>query len=157
MSRTPSYEYEALHQFEAIFRDGEHKTQAATRDYQRVWENVINNPPEDGVTPVVVYRMNGRTCAAISGLDDLVDNEECAMEIARLASRVAELEAREAKLRKCVEAGDNFVHAVVTIESSPGMMSVYTIAEAHHCAYNGANWSGELANYRAAREEVDRE
>lgn len=91
MSRTPSYEYEVLHQFEAIFRDGEHKTQAATRDYQRVWENVINNPPEDGVTPVVVYRMNGRTCAAIAGLDDLVDNEECAMEIARLASRVAEL------------------------------------------------------------------
>ena len=106
MSRTPSYEYEVLHQFEAIFRDGEHKTQAATRDYQRVWENVINNPPEDGVTPVVVYRMNGRTCAAIAGMDDLVDNEECAMEIARLAARVAELEAREKKLRACVEAAD---------------------------------------------------
>lgn len=107
MSRTPSYEYEVLHQFEAIFRDGEQRTQAATRDYQRVWENVINNPPEDGVTPVVVYRMNGRTCAAIAGLDDLVDNEECAMEIARLATRVAELEAENAKLRACVKASDD--------------------------------------------------
>ncbi len=94
MSRTPSYEYEVLHQFEVIFRDGEHKTQAATRDYQRVWENVIDNPPEEGVTPIVVYRMNGSTCAAIAGLDDLVDNEECAMEIARLAARVAELEEK---------------------------------------------------------------
>lgn len=111
MSRTPSYEYEVLHQFEAIFRDGEHKTQAATRDYQRVWENVINNPPEDGVTPVVVYRMNGRTCAAIAGLDDLVDNEECAMEIARLAARVAELEGENAKLRACVdEIRDNVLY-----------------------------------------------
>lgn len=106
MSRTPSYEYEVLHQFEAIFRDGEHKTQAATRDYQRVWENVINNPPEDGVTPVVVYRMNGRTCAAIAGLDDLVDNEECAMELARLAARVAELEAANAKLRRYFETAE---------------------------------------------------
>lgn len=70
--------------------------------------------------------------------------------------RITELEAREAKLRKCVEAADTFVEAAVDIDSSPAMMSVYTIAEVHHCPYNGANWSGELANYRAARAEVDK-
>lgn len=82
----PSYEYELLHQFEVVFRDGEHKTQAATRDYSKVWENVIDNPPDEGVTPVHVYRMNGTTCAVIAGMDELVENEECAMEIARLAA-----------------------------------------------------------------------
>ena len=66
------------------------------------------------------------------------------------------LEAENTKLRKCVEAADTFVEAAVDIDSSPAMMSVYTIAEVHHCPYNGANWSGELANYRAARAEVDK-
>ena len=84
--KTPSYEYELLHQFEVIFRDGEHKTQAATRDYSKVWENVIDNPPAEGVTPIHVYRMDGTTCAVIAGVDELVENEECAMEIARLAA-----------------------------------------------------------------------
>ena len=156
MSRTPSYEYEVLHQFEAIFRDGEHRTQAATRDYRKVWENVIDDPPEEGVTPIVVYRMNGSTCAAIAGLDDLVENEECAMELARLAARVTELEKENAKLRKCMEAADAYVEAVVRIEDSPAMQGVYSIAAVHHCPYNGANWSGELAQYRAARAEVDK-
>lgn len=86
-------EYELLHQFEVVFRDGEHRTQAATRDYQQVWKNVIDNPPEDGVTPVLVYRQNGEVCAAIAGMDDLIDNVECSMEIARLAARVKDLEA----------------------------------------------------------------
>ena len=90
--KTPSYEYELLHQFEVIFRDGEHKTQDATRDYSKVWENVIDNPPGDGVTPIHVYRMNGTTCAVIAGVDELVDNEECAMEIARLAALLLEAE-----------------------------------------------------------------
>ena len=85
----PSYEYELLHQFEVIFRDGEHKTQAASRDYSNVWENVIDNPPDEGVTPVHVYRMNGTTCAVIAGMDELVENEECAMEIVRLATALA--------------------------------------------------------------------
>lgn len=156
MSRTPSYEYEVLHQFEAIFRDGEHRTQAATRDYRKVWENVIDDPPEEGVTPIVVYRMNGSTCAAIAGLDDLVENEECAMEIARLAARVTELEAERAKLWKCVDAADAYVEAVMRIEASPAMMKVYGIAEVAGCPYSGANWSGELAAYRAARAEVDK-
>lgn len=83
----PSYEYELLHQFEVIFRDGEHKTQAATRDYSKVWESIIDNPPDDGVTPIHVYRLNGTTCAVIAGMDEPVNNEECAMEIVRLASR----------------------------------------------------------------------
>jgi len=93
--KTPSYEYELLHQFEVIFRDGEHKTQAATRDYSKVWENIIDNPPEEGVTPIHVYRLNGTTCAVIAGMDELVENEECAMEIARLSARLAE----DAKVR----------------------------------------------------------
>lgn len=93
--KTPSYEYELLHQFEVIFRDGEHKTQAATRDYSKVWESVIDNPPEEGVTPIHVYRLNGTTCAVIAGMDELVENEECAMEIARLSARLAE----DAKVR----------------------------------------------------------
>ena len=83
----PSYEYELLHQFEVIFRDGEHKTQAASRDYSNVWENVIDNPPDEGVTPIHVYRLNGTTCAVIAGMDEPINNEECAMEIVRLASR----------------------------------------------------------------------
>ena len=90
MSKTPSYTYELLHQFEVVFRDGEHKTQAATRDYSKVWESIIDNPPEEGVTPIHVYRLNGTTCAVIAGVDDLVENEECAMEIARLSARLAE-------------------------------------------------------------------
>ena len=84
--RAPSYEYVLLHQFEVVFRDGEHKTQRATRDYQKVWENVIDNPPEEGVTPVLVYRMNGETCAVVAGMDELIGNEECAMEILRLSA-----------------------------------------------------------------------
>lgn len=107
MSSTPSYEYELLHQFEEIFRDSERKTQAATRDYQKVWENVIDDPPEEGVTPVLVYRMNGTTCAAIAGMDDLVDNETCAIEIARLAARVAKLESENTKLWACVQEEEN--------------------------------------------------
>ena len=95
MSKTPSYTYELLHQFEVVFRDGEHKTQAATRDYSKVWESIIDNPPEEGVTPIHVYRLNGTTCAVIAGVDDLVENEECAMEIARLSARLAE----DAKVR----------------------------------------------------------
>lgn len=134
MSRTPSYEYEVLHQFEAIFRDGEHRTRAATRDYQKVWENVIDNPPEEGVTPVFVYRMNGETCAATAGQDDLVSNEECAMELARLAARVAELEAENAKLRACLEAAD----ACIT-----------------KTGRTNTNWD-ELAAYKAARAGVDK-
>ena len=88
----PSYRYELLHQFEVVFRDGEHRTQDATRDYQKVWENVIDDSPDEGVTPVLVYRMNGEVCAAIAGLDDLISNEECAMEIARLAALLIEAE-----------------------------------------------------------------
>lgn len=95
--RIPSYEYEVLHQFEVIFGDGERKTQAATRDYSKVWENVIDDPLD--VTPVIVYRMNGEVCAAVAGLDDLVENEECAMEIARLA---AEVESAEEAIRQLV-------------------------------------------------------
>ena len=83
----PSYEYELLHQFEVIFRDGEYKTQAASRDYSKVWESIIDNPPDDGVTPIHVYRLNGTTCAVIAGMDEPINNEECAMEIVRLASR----------------------------------------------------------------------
>lgn len=102
--KTPSNEYELLHQFEVIFRDGEHKTQAASRDYSKVWENVIDNPPDEGVTPVHVYRMNGTTCAVIAGMDELVDNEDCAMEITRLvAAMQRERECRE----KLVEALEN--------------------------------------------------
>ena len=101
MSKVPSSEYELLYQFEIVFRDGEHKTQAASRDYQKVWENVIDNPPPDGVTPVLVYRMNGETCAAVAGLDDLIEHEEAAMEIARLA-------AENDALRECVRAADVF-------------------------------------------------
>ena len=99
MSKTPSYTYELLHQFEVVFRDGEHKTQAATRDYSKVWESIIDNPPEEGVTPIHVYRLNGTTCAVIAGVDDLVENEECAMEIARLSARLAE----DAKVRAQLE------------------------------------------------------
>ena len=97
--KTPSYEYELLHQFEVIFRDGEHKTQAATRDYSKAWESIIDNPPEEGVTPIHVYRLNGTTCAVIAGMDELVENEECAMEIARLSARLAE----DAKVRAGLE------------------------------------------------------
>lgn len=94
--KTPSYEYELLHQFEVIFRDGEHKTQAATRDYSKVWESIIDNPPAEGVTPIHVYRLNGETCAVVAGIDELVENEECAMEIARLAAALQrERECRE--------------------------------------------------------------
>lgn len=144
MSRTPSYEYEVLHQFEAIFRDGEHRTQAATRDYRKVWENVIDDPPEEGVTPIVVYRMNGSTCAAIAGLDDLVENEECAMELARLASRVTELEAENAKLRACVKAADE--------------LRFYGTAPAYGHKDNSPRsrfWDAQGA-YDAARAEVDK-
>ena len=94
MNRTPSYEYEPLYQFEVVHRDGEHKTQPASRDYQKVWENVIDNPPEEGITPVIIYRTNGECAAAIAGIDDLVGNEECAMEIARLAAENAELKRK---------------------------------------------------------------
>lgn len=94
--KTPSYEYELLHQFEVIFRDGERKTQAATRDYSKVWESIIDNPPAEGVTPIHVYRLNGETCAVVAGMDELVENEECAMEIARLAAALQrERECRE--------------------------------------------------------------
>lgn len=103
MSRTPSYEFELLHQFEEVFRDGEHRTQAATRDYSRVWENVINNPPDDGVTPVLVYRQNGEVCAAVAGIDELVENDVCAMEIARLAAEIARLKAEVEGLRARIE------------------------------------------------------
>ena len=106
--KTPSYEYELLHQFEVVFRDGEHKTQAATRDYSKVWENIIDNPPEEGVTPIHVYRMNGTTCAVIAGMDELVENEECAMEIARLSARLAE----DAKVR------DGLVEALEAVKAS---------------------------------------
>ncbi len=102
MSRTPSYEFELLHQFEEVFRDGEHRTQAATRDYSRVWKNVINAPPEEGVTPVLVYRQNGEVCAAVAGMDDLVENDVCAMEIARLAAEIARLKAEVEGLREAV-------------------------------------------------------
>lgn len=108
--RVPSYEYVLLHQFEIVFRDGEHKTQQATRDYQKVWENVIDNPPEEGVTPVLVYRMNGETCAVIAGMDELIGNEECAMEILRLSAaatardqEIAALRARVAELEAWVK------------------------------------------------------
>lgn len=100
--RVPSYEYELLHQFEWVCRPDERKTQAASSDYQRVWENIIDNPPADGVTPILVYRMNGEVCAAIAGVDDLADNDVCAMEIARLAARVKELEA-------VVRAADRYI------------------------------------------------
>ncbi len=102
--KTPSYEYELLHQFEVIFRDGEHKTQAATRDYSKVWENIIDNPPEEGVTPIHVYRLNGTTCAVIAGMDELVENEECAMEVARLSARLAEDAKVRAQLVEALEA-----------------------------------------------------
>ena len=72
------------------------------------------------------------------------------------AARVAELEAENTKLRKCVGAADAYVEAVVRIEDSPAMQGVYSIAAVHHYPYNGANWSGELAQYRAARAEVDK-
>ncbi len=99
--RTPSNEYELLYQFEIVFRDGEHRTQAASRDYSKVWESIIDNPPDEGVTPIHVYRLNGTTCAVIAGMDELVENEECAMEIARLSARLAE----DAKVRaQLVEA-----------------------------------------------------
>lgn len=101
--KTPSYEYELLHQFEVIFRDGEHKTQAATRDYSKVWENVIDNPPEEGVTPIHVYRMNGTTCAVIAGMDELVENEECAMEIARLLAAMQREREVRAQLVEALE------------------------------------------------------
>ena len=91
-------EYELLHQFEVIFLDGEYKTRAATRDYQQVWKNVIDNTPEEGVTPVFVYRMNGEVCAAAAGTDDLIDNTECAMEIFRLATRVRALESKHTEI-----------------------------------------------------------
>ena len=75
---------------------------------------------------------------------------DCAVE------RITELEAENAKLRKCVVAADAYVEAVVRIEDSPAMQGVYSIAAVHHYPYNGANWSGELAQYRAARAEVDK-
>jgi hypothetical protein len=115
--KTPSYEYELLHQFEVVCRDGEHKTQAATRDYSKVWENVIDNPPEEGVTPIHVYRMNGTTCAVIAGVDELVENEECAMEIARLSARLAE----DAKVREgLVESLQNLVAAICKVQDWDG-------------------------------------
>ena len=113
----PSYEYELLHQFEVIFRDGEHKTQAASRDYSNVWENVIDNPPDEGVTPVHVYRMNGTTCAVIAGMDELVENEECAMEIVRLATALAACASQskrvavEAKIEVLEEMRERLTHS----------------------------------------------
>ena len=110
--RTPSNEYELLYQFEIVFRDGEHRTQAASRDYSKVWESIIDNPPDEGVTPIHVYRLNGTTCAVIAGMDELVENEECAMEIARLSARLAE----DAKVRaQLFHALDN-LYAMVNSE-----------------------------------------
>lgn len=106
--RAPSYEYVLLHQFEVVFRDGEHKTQRATRDYQKVWENVIDNPPEEGVTPVLVYRMNGETCAVVAGMDELIGNEECAMEILRLSAAATAREKEVEELRAKLEGQQHF-------------------------------------------------
>ena len=115
--RTPSNEYELLYQFEIVFRDGEHRTQAASRDYSKVWESIIDNPPDEGVTPIHVYRLNGTTCAVIAGMDELVENEECAMEIARLSARLAE----DAKVRaQLVASLQNLVAAICKVQDWDG-------------------------------------
>lgn len=104
MSRVPSNEYELLYQFETVFRDGEHRTQAASRDYSKVWESIIDNPPAEGVTPIHVYRLNGEVCAVTAGMDELVENEECAMEIVRLAREVTALREQRDELLAAAEA-----------------------------------------------------
>ena len=129
----PSSEYELLHQFGVIFRDGEHKTQAASRDYSNVWENVIDNPPDEGVTPVHVYRMNGTTCAVIAGMDELVENEECAMEIVRLATALAAC-ASQSK-RVAVEA----------------KIEVLEEEDAHMVAFLGGTYTDENREWRQAK------
>lgn len=120
MTMNAKHEYELLHQFEVIFRDGERKTKGATRDYGKVWENVIDNPPEEGVMPMVVYRLNGTVCAVIAGLDELAENEDCAMEIARLASAMN----REREIRaQLVEALKDASFAYATEVVSHGTIT----------------------------------
>lgn len=43
--------------------------------------------PEPHTVPCVVYSLNGEFCAVITGMDELLENDDCAKEIARLAAR----------------------------------------------------------------------
>lgn len=58
-----------------------------------------------------------------------------------LEARVAELKAENAKLRKCVKAGDNYIDSIYSITSNTGLLQ--------------AEWN-EKIDYYAARAEVDK-
>jgi len=57
------------------------------------------------------------------------------------AARVSELETENAKLRKCVEKGDDYIDSIYSITSNTGLLH--------------AEWS-EKIDYYAARAEVDK-
>lgn len=78
--------------------------------------------------------------SAESGIvTDLIPTVFC-RELARLAARVSELEKQNAKLRKCVKAGDHYINSIYSITSNTGLLH--------------AEWD-EKIDYYAARAEVD--
>jgi hypothetical protein len=53
------------------------------------WKHCLE--PEPHTVPCLVYSLNGRFCAVVAGMDDELENEDCAKEIVRLAAVNAEL------------------------------------------------------------------
>lgn len=69
---------------------------------------------------------------------------------------VRRLEAENAKLRKCVKAGDAFRIKVQAAENYCAVSGIYSLAVLHGIRYEGPVWKGELEDYLAARAEVDK-
>ena len=69
---------------------------------------------------------------------------------------IGDIRQENAKLRKCVKAGDAFRIKVQAAENYCVVSGIYSLAALHGIRYEGPVWKGELEDYLAARAEVDK-